>query len=79
MLNIAHVYSYYEAYHDLEAAMSDNIEFLESINGETVLDLLLKPTIPNYTIVNKAVEYVLRKIENNSNQRLLMCDYYNAR
>ena len=75
MLNIAHVYSYYEAYHDLEAAMSDNIEFLESINGETVLDLLLKPTIPNYTIVNKAVEYILRKIENKSNQRLQMLDY----
>ena len=55
--------------------MNDNIEFIDSINGETVLNLLLKPAIPNYTIVNKAVEYILSKIESNSNQRLQMCDY----
>ena len=58
MLNIAHVYSYYEAYDALENAMDDNIEFLESINGETVMDLLLGQTSPNYTIVNKAVEHI---------------------
>ena len=75
MVNIAHVYSYHESYKALEDAMDDNIEFLESINGETVLDLLLKPTIPNYTIVNKAVEYILRKIKNKSNKRLQMLDY----
>ena len=68
------MYSYHESYKALEDAMDDNIEFLESINGETVLDLLLKPTIPNYTVVNKAVEYVLRKIEKNSNQRMQMSD-----
>ena len=72
MTNIAHLYSYHERYNELEAAMDDNIEFLESISGETVLSLLLSQPNPNFTIVNKAVEYILQKIANYSNQKLQM-------
>ena len=70
MLNIAHLYSYYEAYHELEDAIDDNIEFLESINGETVMDILLKRSSPNFTIANKAVESILRKIEGINDNKL---------
>ena len=70
MINVAHLYSYYESYHELENAMDDNIEFFESRNGETVIDILLKRRSPNFTIVNKAVENILRKIEGINDHKL---------
>ena len=63
MINVAHLYSLYEQYEELENAMSDNIELLQSVNGETVLGILLDKPKPNYAIVNKVIEYIIKNAE----------------
>ena len=59
MINIGHFYAYYEHYEDLVKAMNDNIPFLESSTGETVLSILLSKQDPNKTIIGKCIENML--------------------